>query len=335
MNPKRRTDRESGQVLVLFGVMLVALLGMGALAVDGGLLYAQRRGLQNAADAASLAATRYMAQSWTGGALSVSDSQVYAVASYFAGRNGVNSQNTVGSTRTITLEHIDQNGVVVGTHPGTVPGSTRGARVTVIGDQPAVLAGIFGFKTVHSTARAAARFGPPGSAVGVAPLVVDAALGSSTRLQPTNGNGNGNYVNAAVIDTSALGSHQSSAEAAKAGMRDVVKVNDVVPTSSADAQRFSQPLIGAMQDRIARGHARGDSATKFSADSPQLMIAGTNPGNFGGGTIAVTGFRGFFVEDIDPAGNWLQGQFVNAPLGNGSIDYNLAYTGVTITRMLR
>src|SRR5205823_1133005 len=55
-----RTTRGSkarpGVVAVFTAVMLVALLGMLALAVDGGLLLDNRRRVQGAADAAALAA---------------------------------------------------------------------------------------------------------------------------------------------------------------------------------------------------------------------------------------------------------------------------------------
>jgi hypothetical protein len=46
---------ESGQILVILTVGIVALIGMLALAVDGGLIYADRRFDQNAADASSFA----------------------------------------------------------------------------------------------------------------------------------------------------------------------------------------------------------------------------------------------------------------------------------------
>ena len=49
----RRDD--SGAVLVVVAVMMVALLGMGALVIDVGQLYVERRELQNGADAAALA----------------------------------------------------------------------------------------------------------------------------------------------------------------------------------------------------------------------------------------------------------------------------------------
>jgi hypothetical protein len=46
---------ERGQVLVFLAIAIVALLGFAALAVDGGMLYSDRRHAQNAADTSSLA----------------------------------------------------------------------------------------------------------------------------------------------------------------------------------------------------------------------------------------------------------------------------------------
>jgi Flp pilus assembly protein TadG len=46
---------EEGQVLVFLSLVLVGLLGFGALALDGGMLFSDRRHAQNAADSASLA----------------------------------------------------------------------------------------------------------------------------------------------------------------------------------------------------------------------------------------------------------------------------------------
>lgn len=54
-----RTDdgeRQRGQLLVLFTVALVAIIAMVGLVIDGGSVYAQRRGQQNASDLAALAA---------------------------------------------------------------------------------------------------------------------------------------------------------------------------------------------------------------------------------------------------------------------------------------
>lgn len=50
--------RHEGQVLVLVALMLVALIGFVALAIDGGYLMSQRRGVQAAADGAAQAADK-------------------------------------------------------------------------------------------------------------------------------------------------------------------------------------------------------------------------------------------------------------------------------------
>ncbi|MCL4230931.1 MAG: hypothetical protein KJ053_05080 [Dehalococcoidia bacterium] len=53
MNALRRED---GQALVMVAVMMVGLVSVVGLVSDGGLVFAQRRDLQNAADAAAAAA---------------------------------------------------------------------------------------------------------------------------------------------------------------------------------------------------------------------------------------------------------------------------------------
>jgi hypothetical protein len=52
---KNIRNQESGQAIVLLVVSLVVLLGFTALAIDGGMVYSDRRHAQNAADTASLA----------------------------------------------------------------------------------------------------------------------------------------------------------------------------------------------------------------------------------------------------------------------------------------
>src|SRR5262245_16998345 len=51
-----RSPRRSGQVLVVFAIVVAVLLGMVGLVLDGGLLMATHRQVQNAADAGALAA---------------------------------------------------------------------------------------------------------------------------------------------------------------------------------------------------------------------------------------------------------------------------------------
>jgi hypothetical protein len=55
MTTKRNIKEESGQVLLIIAVSMVALLGLTAIAIDGGMIYADRRFDQNAADASAYA----------------------------------------------------------------------------------------------------------------------------------------------------------------------------------------------------------------------------------------------------------------------------------------
>lgn len=52
---KKRNQTESGQIIVIFAIALIALLALTALAIDGGMVYADRRHDQNVADAAAFA----------------------------------------------------------------------------------------------------------------------------------------------------------------------------------------------------------------------------------------------------------------------------------------
>lgn len=62
-HPGHKYDDERGAVSVIVAVMLVVLLGFGAIAVDVGMLYAERTQLRNGADAAALAIAQKCAKS--------------------------------------------------------------------------------------------------------------------------------------------------------------------------------------------------------------------------------------------------------------------------------
>jgi len=55
--------RARGQVLILFAVALVGMVGMTGLAIDLGYTFSQKRAIQNAADAGALAGAQYLTKS--------------------------------------------------------------------------------------------------------------------------------------------------------------------------------------------------------------------------------------------------------------------------------
>src|ERR1700694_1185754 len=56
MSGSRSHSAQRGQAIVLIAIMLAVLVGMAALAIDGSRAYSLRRDLQDAVDAAALAA---------------------------------------------------------------------------------------------------------------------------------------------------------------------------------------------------------------------------------------------------------------------------------------
>ncbi len=76
---RRRGADESGAVIVLTAIMIVAMLGMAALAVDVGSFYQAQRQAQAAADAGALAASQDLPNNPTGAA---TDGATYAQRNY-------------------------------------------------------------------------------------------------------------------------------------------------------------------------------------------------------------------------------------------------------------
>ena len=55
-SPRSRPAQQSGQILAIFALALVAIVAMVGLVVDGGFTFVQKRDQQNVADAAAMAA---------------------------------------------------------------------------------------------------------------------------------------------------------------------------------------------------------------------------------------------------------------------------------------
>jgi Tfp pilus assembly protein PilX len=74
-------NNERGQIVVILAIALVAILGITALAVDGSMIYAERRDDQSTADSAALAAAQSASASATcavGRSQAISTAQQYA-----------------------------------------------------------------------------------------------------------------------------------------------------------------------------------------------------------------------------------------------------------------
>jgi hypothetical protein len=104
-----RTDRENGAAAVLVAVMMLVLIGAGALAVDVGQIYAERAQLQNAADAGAIAIAQACHE--TG----CSQAQAEAIAQPLANGNSNDGQSNVSDVdlsvaNQVTVRTTTQNG---------------------------------------------------------------------------------------------------------------------------------------------------------------------------------------------------------------------------------
>ncbi len=170
------TSRSDGQVLVVFALSLITLLGFAGLAVDGGSTFAQRRSQQTATDMAALAsANDYLINGSS--SLAITRSQTVTAGNGF-------SNGTGGTTVSTSLDTTNGIAVVV-----SVTAPHQNAMASLLG-QPVWM--------VTTTATALAGF--PDTAYGAAPFIFAAAAFSSdgTPLYqtPTDfGEGNGDVPN--------------------------------------------------------------------------------------------------------------------------------------------
>ncbi|MHA7279173.1 pilus assembly protein TadG-related protein [Arthrobacter sp. MDT2-2] len=143
MNQKRHTAvarDEQGAVAVIVALMMVALLGMGALAVDVGAMYVEKAQLQNGADASALA----IAQDCSGGGCGTFTTTGQNFANWNAG--DTTSGITSITFPTATSVRVETNAREAGT--GADHFSLSFARV-------------LGFENTDITAAATASWGAP------------------------------------------------------------------------------------------------------------------------------------------------------------------------------
>jgi Flp pilus assembly protein TadG len=160
MNMKNARHGEHGQVLVIAALLMTALVGFLALVVDVGNAYAQRRYMQNAADAAAMAATRYMALNRAGGA---SDAGVAsAINTYLANNGGAESLGSPNG-KTSNAWYVQGDGSTVSPvgNGGGIPSSAVGVKVNASKSVSTYFARVLGVSNIGVNAAGAAAYGTP------------------------------------------------------------------------------------------------------------------------------------------------------------------------------
>ncbi len=145
---------DDGAVLVLLALSLAALMIIAAIAIDGGQGYAERRQMQNAADAAAMAGTRALDRyrfppSGTTPDVTTISSEVNRVATD-------NGATTVVSCRLINFDQVGTSSDLGPCTSATAANQAEGVRVNVSGTVNTFFGGFTGRPTITATTNATA-----------------------------------------------------------------------------------------------------------------------------------------------------------------------------------
>jgi Flp pilus assembly protein TadG len=173
----RRSIRRQGSVVVLVAVLLVVILGVVALALDGGQLRDNHRTVQGACDAAALAAATQLFANYP--AIAASNYTRYdpggagaAAALASAAANGFSNDGA----RSVIAVHIPPQS-------GPFVGSAGYAEVTITLFQKRMFSRIWGTTALPVTSRAVSRGRWAGSGKGI--IVLDPSMKSSLNASGT------------------------------------------------------------------------------------------------------------------------------------------------------
>lgn len=176
-------EREGGQILVIFALALIVIIGMVGLILDTGSAFAQRRGEQNAADLAALAGANAYMNTTAPVAVRVAAAQAAALAS--AAKNGY-TDGVNGASVPLPTVTLLQSGASV--------------RVSITAPHANTFSRVYGANSWDVSVEAAAITGTIDTAVGAAPWTMSTLAFNSNgkpkydKNNPQNfGEGNGDF----------------------------------------------------------------------------------------------------------------------------------------------
>lgn len=164
------TPKEKGQTLVLVAVMMMALLGLTAVAIDLSYVFVQRRDMQNAADAGALAGGRMLAHFSANPTLSYRYRDVYYEVLRAAQANGAQDISAF-------LVHCGDRTPYYELRPNDYGAVQRcpcacGVWVKTEIDFGTFFAQIFSVRELSAAAEAQCEFGLPRYATGLSPIAL-------------------------------------------------------------------------------------------------------------------------------------------------------------------
>lgn len=150
----RRAEGDDGAILIFLSLSITVLLVVAALVLDGGSSYAQRRQMQNAADAAAMAGARALDRyrfppTGTTADASTISSEVTAAAL-------ANGATSVVSCRLVDYTQVNTTSDLGACTSATAASNAEGVRVSVSQTRTTYFGGITGRSTTSATTAAAA-----------------------------------------------------------------------------------------------------------------------------------------------------------------------------------
>ncbi len=186
---------ERGQAIVIIALVMIALVAFAGLVFDGGTAYAERRRMQNAAEAGAVAGAYKLAF----GGPSVTNEMVNdAIHQYAINRNAQSRYG--GQTADFQAYYIDADGnstgVSVKDNPGQGPANTaRGVMVIATTSFNTFFMNVIGMPVGTVSAQAKAKFVPPNNVSNLSPIMPKCLNPGATTFADCGFKADGTYYN--------------------------------------------------------------------------------------------------------------------------------------------
>lgn len=149
---RKRSNDERGQSMVIIVLAMVGLIAFLALVIDGGMVFAERRQMQNAADAATLAGTRKLYYHY-GSHSAAAEQEIYNAVVQYALANGVADPTTDMEAWFINDSQAHTGIALPGN--GGIPADALGVEVTASASFDSFFARVIGQDELGASALAA------------------------------------------------------------------------------------------------------------------------------------------------------------------------------------
>lgn len=275
-----RLKSEKGAVLVIVALTLAVLLGFAALVMDAGLLYWEKKKLQNAMDAAVLAGAQELPKQ---------PDQARLEAERTAGTYGVPAAD-------LQLA-FNEEGTSI--------------RAETVRGQPAWFSRLLGFTQLHVRASARVQLSPLTSGIGVIPLGVHASdtldYGDLVLLKV----GTSDYGNFGALALTGPGAKDYETDL-RDGFQQELKVGDILDTQTGN---IKGPTERAITDRLLSCPYGGAAAhTDYPDDCPRIgLVPVFEPVLIDQNQVKqvrILGFASFFIERVIDGGAEVEGRFI-------------------------